>query len=423
MNTKAKWSKFLATILTAVGVLLLGSCGYHYKCGVTFGASSCTPSGGGIGTTGGTNGSVAFAFNIVDSGSINGVSLTSTSVALQNITGFTSPSVPSGDPIPEIVVAQKKFVYAAFPFTQALYAFSLDTTGTLTVVSGSPYTIASLGNVVVPNILVNMSSITVNPSGTLLFIAAASLGAVDVYQIGSTGTLTQVPGAPFSTGVVQPWNLWFDGLGKYLYVTDGPEGASQRVGAFAIGSTGTLTAVPGNPFLLGMWEMQGDPSGNFMIGITGKSNSLNGSPNDNSLYVFAIQQSGPNAGALTQVSGSPFVTVSAPINLAVQPIASNGNFVYSFSGNFNLPGAIEGYQLDTTSGTLTPLSTSPFIHLGSAPWGQFDQSGTYLFIFANTSTNTSMAVLNAAAGTGTLTEPGGPFPLATSTYFTVTDVP
>jgi hypothetical protein len=172
-----------------------------------------------------------------------------------------------------------------------------------------------------------------------------------------------------------------------------------------------------------MWEMQGDPSGNFMIGITGKSNSLNGSPNDNSLYVFAIQQSGPNAGALTQVSGSPFVTVSAPINLAVQPIASNGNFVYSFSGNFNLPGAIEGYQLDTTSGTLTPLSTSPFIHLGSAPWGQFDQSGTYLFIFANTSTNTSMAVLNAAAGTGTLTEPGGPFPLATSTYFTVTDVP
>jgi hypothetical protein len=160
-----------------------------------------------------------------------------------------------------------------------------------------------------------------------------------------------------------------------------------------------------------------------MIGISGRSSALNGLPDDMNLYVFSIQQSGTNAGALTQVSGSPFGTLYAPVNVAMQPVASNGSFLYSFSVNALGFNPIEGYQLNTTTGALTAMSASPFNNVGTAPWGQFDQSGANLFIFDGRVTSAALGVLSVAPGTGDLTEPLGPLTLDPSTYFAVTDVP
>jgi len=301
-----------------------------------------------------------------------------------------------------------------------LFGWSINSTsGNLTPVSGSPYTISSAGGMIVNTTGVNFNSIAVSPAGNVLYIASAGFGEIDAYQIGPAGALTQVSGAPFSTGAFGPLNLSFDGLGKYLYATAGPEGLGQQVAAYSIGSSGALTVVPGSPFAFNMWQMQGDPSGQFMIGISGRSFALNGLVDDKSLYVFSIQQTGTNAGALTQVSGSPFLTVSAPINLAVQPVASNGNFVYTFS----VSSPVEGYQLDTTSGALTALTTSPFGNLGAAPWGQFDQGGANLFILGSTGTSSSLGVLSAASGTGNLTEPTSVLSIGATTYFAVTDAP
>ena len=426
MNTKAKWTTSLATILMIASVLLLGSCGYQYKCGVTFGSSTCNSSGSGLGTTGNASGDAALAYSIALAGSVDGSALGSgSSASLQSISGFTAPTVPSNDESAEIVVVPKKFVYAAFPASQQLFAWSINASdGSLSAVSGSPFTLSGLGSMILNTTGVNFTSMAVNPAGTLLFLGYSSFAEIDVYQIGSTGTLTQVPGAPFSTGTLQPYNLSFDGLGKYLYVTTGPEGLGQQVAAYSIGSSGALTTVQGSPFAFNMWQLQGDPSGKFMIGISGRSNALNGLADDTHLYAFSIQQSGSNAGALTPVSGSPFATQFAPINLAVQPVSSNGSFVYSFSVNTLEPNPIEGYQLDTGSGALTVMNNSPFSNLGTAPWGQFDQSGAYLFIFARTATNSSLGVLNVASdGTGTLTEPVGPVALDPTTYFAITDAP
>lgn len=423
MNPTSKWTVFLSTTLM-LSVLLLSSCGYHYKCGVTFGSSSCTSSGTGIGTTGNST-STAFAYSIAFAGSVNGNSLAgATTPSFQAITGFSAPTVPASDPSAEIVVVPKKFVYAVFPGSNELFGWSINATGTLSAVTGSPYTIASLGNMISNSTGVNLSSMVVNPAGTFLFIAYAGSDQIDVYQIGSTGALTRVTGAPFSTlGTIQPWNLAFDGLGKYLYVTSGMEGLGGSVAAYSVSSSGTLTAVPGSPFAFNMWELQGDPSGKFMIGISGKSNALNGQTDDKSLYVFNIQQSGANAGALSQVSGSPFATAFAPVNLAVQPVATNGSFVYSFSMSFLGPNPVEGYQLDTTTGTLSVLTNSPFGTLGTAPWGTFDQSGAFLFIFESLSTTSSLGVLSVAPGSGDLSEPISPLSLDLTTYFAVTDAP
>lgn len=422
-NTKGGGFRLFLTMLTAFSALLLGSCGYQYKCGITFGASTCTPSGGGINTSGNAGANAAFVFNIVQTGSINGISLTSgSSATLQNIPNFRAPTVPQNDVSSEVVIAQKKFLYAAFPASQLLYGWTIDSsTGQLTAISGSPFTIGWLGGVILNDAGVNMTAVAVNPAGTLLFIAAAGNGAIAVYQIGSDGTLTQASGSPLSTGGFQPWNLYFDGLGKYLYVTTGPEGMGQQVAAYAIGSTGALTLVPGSPFAFNLWALAGDPSGQYMVGISGRSMALNGLSNDSNLDVFSVQQSGSNAGALTPVAGSPFATLYAPVNLAVQPHAANRSFVYSFSITSSGYNPIEGYALNTTSGALSVLSASPFANLSPSPWGQFEQGGSNLFVYSGTAGVAQLGVLSAASGTGVLTQPLAGVRLSTGGYFTVTD--
>ena len=49
-----------------------------------------------------------------------------------------------------------------------------------------------------------------------------------------------------------------------------------------------------------MWQVQGEPTGKYLIGTTGQSVAVNGIDNDN-LYVFGITTSGANAGAITQI--------------------------------------------------------------------------------------------------------------------------
>jgi len=162
-----------------------------------------------------------------------------------------------------------------------------------------------------------------------------------------------------------------DGLGDYLYIIGlTGTGAGEEIGAYSVdSSTGALTAVTGSPFVYPMTYVAGDVSGQYLIGT---SSSLT----DSNLYVFAIQQSGANAGALTQVTGSPFATVNAPYTVAVQP--AGGELVYSFSlGNGN-GNPIEGYQLNTTTGALSAVSGSPFTSTTEATGG-FDQSGDFLF--------------------------------------------
>ena len=82
-----------------------------------------------------------------------------------------------------------------------------------------------------------------------------------------------------------------------------------------------------------MWAVQGDPTGTFLIGITGKSVAAGVTADDKNLYVFYIEQSGTAPGSIQPVANSPFATTYAPFNIAVQPVAANGDFVYSFGVN------------------------------------------------------------------------------------------
>jgi 6-phosphogluconolactonase len=424
MSTKVRALFGLIAVLTSMG---LSSCG-HYICHQTFGSATC--SGSQTGFNGGNPGNgttSAFAFAVDQGGTVDGYSLSDSAATFTSISDFNAPAITESDFGVGMVVAQGKFVYAALPLDDQLYGWSVDSTGALTPLSGFPITVTPtmVGNV--STFQYNQQVLTTNPAGNLLFLSEAGDQGILVYTIDSTsGALTSVLGSPFSTQSANllPQNMAMDGLGKFLYVTAGSDDhTGTTVAAYSVASSGALTLLSGSTgFSLPIWEFQGEPSGKYMIGISGKTAFLNGS-DDKSIHVYSINQS---TGVLTDVAGSPFTTTYAPFNIAVSPVSTNGTFVYSFSVNDSNTGInpIEGYQLNTTSGALTAVTNSPFSNLYAGYWGQFDQTGDNLVVYGTaTGSGTASAQLGGfAVGTGgVLTQTGAAVTLTTPGYWVVTD--
>ncbi|MFZ0733441.1 MAG: hypothetical protein WAM79_14025 [Candidatus Sulfotelmatobacter sp.] len=419
MTLKAR----LLLSLMAVGVTMsLSGCG-HYTCGATFGNSTCTSSGGGINQGGGgTTSDTAFAFAVDTAGTIDGYTLDATNSTFGTTANYSAPAIPTQDSGSGMVIAQEKYLYVAFPSTFQIFGYTIDASGGLTVMSGGPIGANYLS--VAPGTQNGTQNMITNPAGTLLFVASGISNQIYVYQIGSSGGLTAASGSPFTIPFLAA-NLAVDGLGKYLYITQNlGSHTGLQIAAYSIGSSGGLTAVQGSPFAFPMWQVAADPSGKYLIGTSGLSVPFNG-VDDYHLYVYSIQQSGSNAGALTAVSGSPFTTDYSPFAIAMQP-NSSGNLVYSFSINdtdseYN---SVEGFSLDSTSGSLTALSGSPFSGVSDGSWGQFDQSGAYLFVYGgivnNGTVTSSIGALNIGSG-GILTEPTSQLTLPTSGFWAVTD--
>ena len=132
------------------------------------------------------------------------------------------------------------------PTASASTAIGSPVTNTATGTSYWPLSVASAsGDVITP------TALTV--SGSTLYITAydastaTSVGYLFAYTIGSGGTLTPVSGSPFSAGV-KPDALTVDSTGKYLYSADYTSGT---VWGYSIGSTGALTTLSGSPWAVG----------------------------------------------------------------------------------------------------------------------------------------------------------------------------
>lgn len=425
-------ARVLLTLVAMLATMFLVDC-RDYSCG-GFGALPCTSAGtgsgsggfGGGGGGGGGGGSTpaAFAFAVDQGGAMDGYTLSTTAGAFQSTSGYTAPVIPATDPGVGMVIAQEQFVYAVFELENQIYGWSVNpSTGALTALSGFPMTLSLNA----PIVSFNEYNIATNPAGTLLFVSDTGANEILVFQISSAGALTPVSGSPFSTPV-EPGNLTTDGLGNYLYVAEDLSGhTGLEVLAYSIGTgtnLGVLTTVTGSPFPFPMWQLQGDASGEYLVATTGNALFLSGS-DDKNLYVFSIAQSGANAGAISEVSGSPFATTYSPFNIAVQP-AGTGEFVYSFSINDTDTGynPVEGFALDTTSGALTTITGSPFANIATGHWGQFDQSGAFLFVYSAVSsggsTSAQLGVLDVGSS-GALTQPISSVTLATPGYWAVTD--
>ncbi len=429
--------KVLVMLLVMAATLLLANCaGGAPGCPqAAFGGTPCAPGGaGGLGGGGGSGGGgggggggasspTAFAYAVDQNGTMDGYAFSASGKTFGPISGFSAPAIAKNTGGVGSVVAQGKYLYTVIEDTQQIYGWTIGSDGSLAALANFPILISGLTGIAATTY--NQQVVITNPSGTMLFIDQFIPEQIFVYQIASTGQLTLATGSPFSTlnQTLEPQNMAMDGLGRFLYVA---EDSGDHSGAFVVGysvsGTGQLTPIP-NYFTWGnipIWQMQGEPSGNYMLGISAKVQFIYGS-DDPHINVYSVDQT---SGALSPVANSPFATTYDPFNIAVQPTLSNGEYVYSFSINDTDTAAnpIEAYQINTTTGALTAVNGSPFGGLTQTAWGQFDQSGQYLFIYTGVSPNFSLGVLNVSS-TGALTETVGTTALQTGGYFAVADTP
>ena len=280
------------------------------------------------------------------------------------------------------VLFQPRFLYSANSIiNNNLLAFTINSDGSLT--SSATYTAGT-----------NPRFVLVHPHGKFLYVANHGSNDVSTYQINaSTGALTPV-GATVSASL-NPYSLASDPQGKFLFV--GHEG-TNTVAAYTIEkSTGILTAVLGSPFSAGttLVSVHVDPTGNFLyVGdaanvtnarvfrinqVTGALSEISGSPflaiNDalsvhvhpSGKFVYYISYFGQNvvafqrdavSGALSQLSGSPFAAGAGPAHVVAD---LPGRFLYvANSGDATGTVGVSGFSIDSASGSLTPISGSPF---------------------------------------------------------------
>jgi 6-phosphogluconolactonase (cycloisomerase 2 family) len=394
MKMKVRALIGLIAVLATTGLV---GCG-HYTCKTTFGSSSCTPSGSGLGQ--GSGSGTAFFYFLDDNGVTMGEDVLdfSGSGSFTNIGSFSAPLPLGATGDGGTTVVNKQFLYIPFA-NNTLYAYSINaTTGALTELTNSPYSVTG-GN-----------SVTSDPAGHFVFVGNFLGQEISVFAVNaSDGTLTAV-GLPIPAGM-RPGQMSTDGGGKFLYATESFPGSV--VGAFAINqTTGALTPVLGSPFPFNMSSIYGEKSGKFLLGTTGNLTGV-----DNHIYVFGIDQI---TGAIAQVSGSPFATISDPLDLAVNP---NGSWVYSF--NEDSAGALagmEGYQIDPSTGALKALPSSPFVTL-KASKGQFEQSGRFVFAIGAVTNSGIVTPYSADTSTGALTGTIVPLGFPGLGSFAVTDAP
>ncbi|MGA2416783.1 MAG: beta-propeller fold lactonase family protein [Candidatus Sulfotelmatobacter sp.] len=390
----------LFTLTVTLAILGLAGCD-RYNCATAaqLGSSTCSTGsstvsssgGGGSGTNSGPLAFIEFAETSAVPNQMSGVEFTAADV-LEPIPSFPSTTLPDSTLDPSaLAVAQGKFLYMADGSAQKMFAYSIDAnTGIISALSGSPFAASYLAGLPMAN--VPLLSMVTNPTGTVLLIADQTNSLIYSFTIdATTGALTAATGSPFPS-LIKPSNLATDGLGRFLYVTQGDiNGQGQSMAVFSLdGTTGSLT--DGAQMALNMWTVVGDPAGKFMFGADGEvgtkppSNAL-----DEHLYTFSINA---NTGVLTQVAST--VTVNAPTAAIVHP---TGSFVYVFgidpSLNFDAP--VEGFALNDTTGALTALQGSPFSVFGTNPYdGQLDPTGAYLFVHSNDVFEVS--ILNTTTG-------------------------
>ena len=292
-----------------------------------------------------------------------------------------------------------QFVYVTNGGDSTVSGYTIDpSTGALTPIAGSPFP-ADAGPSSGP------SAMAVDPSGKFAYVANTGLGTVSGYTIdSSTGALTSIAGSPFAGGPFELGlrSMTVDPSGKFAYVANNAN--SDNVLGYMINpSTGALTPITGSPFIVGSLTefVAVDPSGRFAY-VADADGTVSGQTID------------PSTGALTPIAGSPFSAGSQPISVAVDP---SGKFAYVTNGTDN---TVSGYTIDPTTGALTPIAGSPF-PAGSTPFCvAFDPSGKFTYVANASDNNVSGYTINLT--TGALTPiAGSPFVAGKTPVFVAVD--
>jgi 6-phosphogluconolactonase (cycloisomerase 2 family) len=313
-----------------------------------------------------------------DGNNVSGYTVNATTGVLSSIAGSPfqtgAPSGSDPSPISAAVNPSGNFVYVADfngnGTTGYVSAYSINaSTGALTAITDSPFT---AGN--------QPESITVDPSGSYVYVANLFDNTISGYSINSSsGALTALSSSPYSTGSnSEPFSVAVDPTGQFLCETNvlastvacfsiDPASGNLTVPAISTVSTGTTPK-----------SVAVDPSGQFVY-VANQGGGI-------SAYTLST------SGSLTAISGSPFPDNLQPISVAVDPTAG---FVYA--ANFNGTD-ISGFSLDSSTGVLAALTSSPFAAGDNPQFITVDPSGNFVYLANSADDTVSAYTLDASSG-------------------------
>ena len=207
------------------------------------------------------------------------------------------PSAPSHVLTPTAILTASSGanVYVtAFDTTSSLgyvFGFAVNSDGTLTALSGSPYAAGS-----------HPSGLAIDPSGAHLYVTDFARADVLAFQV-NAGVLTPLGSGPFASGS-GPSGIVVDSSGKFAYVSNSQD---SNVLAYSI-SNGALTSM-----------------GNFSTGIQPVAIAIDPSLNQ---YLYTANflgntvsgfQLNANDGSLLNALNSPYTANNQPTALAAIP--------------------------------------------------------------------------------------------------------
>jgi 6-phosphogluconolactonase (cycloisomerase 2 family) len=261
-----------------------------------------------------------------------------------------SPFATGSRPTAVAVDPAGRFVFVANQASNSIGVFNIGSNGALTQVTGSPFAASS------------PYGLSVNPSGTVLYTTnfpdsqISDLNTVSAFDISASGSLSAIAGSPFadansSSGFAAGIGILADPSGKFIFVGDHMAESVVPFSVNASGGLSPLSALPtpaascgsgchNNPLRLAV-----DPADKFLFSTNVEAGTVS---------IFSI-----TAGNLSSLSQA--TTGAHPFGVAVDP---GGKFVYVVNKS---DASISGFQLDSATGALAPLSGFPVMEGQQAP--------------------------------------------------------
>lgn len=318
--------------------------------------------------------------------------------ALTEVPGSRVPSGPA--PYDLLLHRTGKFAYLASVGQPAISGYLVNAaTGILTPMPGSPFTTSGVpGDTTFFNS--GREPLLMHPNGKLLFVRSTQSKTVSVMLIdAATGALTAAPGSPY---VVRDGAVWFtlDPTGQFLYVANRGNNplSSGSISAFQVNAgTGALTEITGSPFLLagGPSMVNVDPSGKFLYASSQTTDLV---------YGMNIDQT---TGALTPLaSGAQMLTGDGPIAVGTEPdFAATAVDTYE-SKRIYVPNladnSITSYAADPVSGALAPLAGSPFGVATGSGLSSMVLHSSNLFAYTTNTTSGTVSQFSISPADGVL---------------------
>lgn len=283
-----------------------------------------------------------------------------------------SPVTAGTQPSAIAVTPDGKFIYVLNTGSDSLTQFAIAKDGTLTKPQNDQLT----GTLPV--------SIAVDSQEHFAAVANKTTGTVSLYRIDSTtGSLFEFGSSPITTGN-NPVAVTIHG--NFVYAI-----ASNSIAVIAVDPINFTTSVPlGSPFAAGaVGTLSGGSAGSQLYALDSTHNVVQS-------YTLDVSTGIPSFGA--------------SIASGTQPVAAiqilNGGFLYVANKGSN---NVSGYSINATSGALTAIAGSPFT-TGTGPTSlAFDPVNNLLLVGNSTSSNLSVFTVNTT--NGVLSSSGTPIPL------------